>query len=57
MKKIFAFLLTLALFVTCAGAAFAEEAGTGAGTESVALPDFYKTYVDDYAATNCVGSL
>ncbi|MBP5632449.1 MAG: PT domain-containing protein [Clostridia bacterium] len=56
MKKIFAFLLTLALCMTCIGAAFAEEAGTGAEAESAALPDFYKTCMDDYTAINCVGS-
>ena len=55
MKKIFAFLLTLALCMTCIGAAFAEEAGTGAGAENAALPDFYKTCMDDYTAINCVG--
>lgn len=42
--------------MTCIGAAFAEEAGTGAEAESAALPDFYKTCMDDYTAINCVGS-
>ena len=51
MKKLFAFLLTLALSVTCmAGiAAVAAE-------DSVALPDYYRTCLDDFTTLNCAGT-
>lgn len=51
MKKLFAFVLTLAVCVTCMAGIAAVQA-----EESVALPDYYKTCLDDYTAINCAGA-
>ena len=51
MKKLFAFVLTLAVCVTCMAGIAAVQA-----EESVVLPDYYKTCLDDYMAINCAGA-